>query len=238
MADEVASRLKALHDQLVADAPDRHDAASCAHCTPTLQEGASVTGTRTYTEEDLKAHVSAAVDQAVGDLRTQLTELRSSQEQAAIDQRIADAVAEALAPVTAQVTELQTKLDATTLEAAAEKARADELQAAVEKATTDAEIASRRDARLELVKAAAPGFKEEYLTANADRWAAMDEAEFAARIEEYKAASTGTPAGDALPTTSALQATTGDQGRTNGAPKSAVHALGQLRRSGVDVRTI
>jgi hypothetical protein len=237
MADEVTRRLKALHDQLVADAPDKHDAASCAHCTPTPQEGASVT-LKTYTEDEVRGQVAAAVDQAVGDLRTQLADLRSSQEQAAIEARIAEAVAEAVTPLSAQVTDLQTQLDAATLEAANEKARADGLQAAVEKAATDAEIASRKDDRLAKVKEAAPGFKEEYLTANAERWAAMEEAEFASRLEEYRAASTGVPAGDALPTTSALQATTGDQGRAGAGPKSAVHALGQMRRNGVDVRTI
>lgn len=199
-----------------------------------------MTGTRTYSEDEVRAQVSAAVDQAVGDLRTQLADLRSSQEQAAIETRISEAVAEAVGPLTAQVTDLQTQLDAATLEAASEKARADGLQADVEKAATDAEIAARRDTRLDQVKEAAPGFKEDYLTANADRWAAMDEAEFASRLEEYKAASTGAPAGDKLPTTSALQASTADKGRetATAGPKTAVHALGQLRRSGVDVRTI
>lgn len=195
---------------------------------------------RTFSEDEVRAQVTVAVDQAVGDLRTQLADLRSSQEQAAIETRIAEAVAEAVGPLTAQVAELQTQLDTATLEAAGEKARADSLQAAVEKAATDAEIASRKDDRLAKVKEAAPGFKDEYLTANADRWAAMEDAEFATRLDEYRAASNGAPAGDALPTTSALQATTGDQGRTGAATgsKSAVHALGQLRRNGVDVRTI
>lgn len=198
------------------------------------------TGTRTYSEDEVRAQVSAAVDQAVGDLRTQLADLRSSQEQAAVEARITEAVAEAVTPLTAQVTDLQTQLDAATLEAAAQTTRADGLQAAVEQAATDAVIASRRDERLAQVKEAAPGFKEEYLTANADRWAAMEEPEFASRLEEYRAASTGVPAGDTIPTTSALQASTFDKGRETaaGGPKSAVHALGQLRRSGVDVRTI
>lgn len=199
-----------------------------------------MTGTRTYSEDEVRAQVSAAVDAAVGDLRTQLADLRSSQEQAAVEARVTAAVAEAVAPLASQVTDLQTQLDGATLEAANEKARADGLQAEVEQAATDAVIASRRDARLDQVKEAAPGFKEDYLAANADRWAAMDDAEFASRLEEYKAASTGAPAGDKLPTTSALQATTFDKGReaAAGGPKSAVHALGQLRRSGVDVRTI
>src|SRR4051794_9110065 len=128
MADEVARRLKELHDQLLVGQPaGEHDAAACVQCTP-IQEGVSVG--KTYTEEELRAQVDLAVSQAVGDLRTQLDDLRASQEAAAIDERVSGAVATATAPLQAQVTDLQSKLDAAVLETAAEKARADQLEAA------------------------------------------------------------------------------------------------------------
>lgn len=198
-------------------------------------------GGRTYTDEELRAQVDTAVNSAVGTLRTELANLQASQEAAAIEERITTAVEAATAPLTAKVTELQSTLDAAVLETATERARAEALETAAAEATVAAEIASRRDARLALVKAAAPGFKEDYLTANTDRWAAMDEAEFAARLEEYAALSPlkAEGEGNGIPSTSALQATTGDvlaSGRPE--PKSPVSALAALRRQGVDVRTI
>lgn len=239
MADEVARRLKELHDQLLIGQPaGGHDAAACAQCTPNQEVPV---GGRTYTEEELRAQVDVAVNAAVGDLRTQLDALSASQEAAAIEERIRTAVAEATAPLTAQVTELQNSLDTAVLEAAAATTRAETAETAITAAATAAEVAARSEARLELVKAAAPGFSEEFLAANAERWAAMGDEEFAARIEEYKALSpaAGAPAGGGIPTTSALQATTGDVGAGGRKPAtSAVSGLAALRRQGVDVRTI
>lgn len=244
MADEVALRLRALHDQLVEAISEGsgHDVSACAQCTPIPQEGASVT--TTYTEDEVTTRVSRAVDDAVGEMRTQLADLRASQEAAQIEERVATAVEAAAAPLRTQVSELQTQLDAAVLEAAAATARVGELETAAAEAVRLGEIASRRDARLAAVREAAPGFDEAYLTANADRWAGMEDAEFATYIAEtrvvYEAAkaTAGTPAPKGLPTTSALQATTMDKGAGGGAPKqSAVSALATLRRSGVDVRT-
>lgn len=235
MADEVARRIKELHDELVAGQPaGEHDATTCAQCA--TQEGVPVG--KTYTEEELRAQLDVAVNQAVGDLRTQLADLQASQEAAAIEERVRTAVEAAASPLQAQVTELQTKLDAAVLETAAEKARADQLEAAVAEAARTAEVAARRDARLDQVKVAAPRFSQEYLAENAQRWAEMADEEFAERLVEYAALSGG-KVDDGPPTTSALQATTGDSGGTGRqAPKSAVASLAALRRQGIDVRTV
>lgn len=236
MADEVARRLKELHDQLVAGQPaGEHNAATCAQCA--TQEGVPVG--KTYTEDELRAQVDVAVSQAVGDLRTQLADLQASQEAAAIEERIRTAVEAATGPLQTQVTELQSQLDAAKLETAAAVTRAETAEAAVAEAARATEVASRRDARLAKVKEAAPGFDQAYLDANAQRWAEMAEEDFAERLVEYAAISGATPSDDGPPTTSALQATTGDQGAAGRQqPKSPRTELAKLRRQGIDVRTI
>lgn len=194
---------------------------------------------KTYTEEELRAQVDVAVGQAVGDLRTQLADLQASQEAAAIEDRIRAAVEAAAAPLQAQVTELQSKLDAAVLEAATAVTRAEAAEAAVAEAARATEVASRRDARLALVKDAAPGFDEAYLAENAQRWAEMAEEDFAERLLEYAAISGGKVDDGGPPSTSALQATTGDSGGPGRpAPKSAMANLAALRRQGIDVRTV
>lgn len=195
---------------------------------------------KTYTEEELRAQVDVAVNQAVGDLRTQLADLQASQEAAAIDERIRTAVEAATGPLQTQVAELQTQLDAAVLERAAAVTRAEAAEAAVSERDRAAEVASRREDRLAKVKDAAPSFDEAYLAANAQRWAEMAEEDFAERLLEYAALSGGkVEDDDGPPKTSALQATTGDKGGTGRqAPKSAVSSLAALRRQGIDVRTV
>lgn len=195
------------------------------------------------TEADTKAAIAAAVEAATAGLREELATFRASQEAAAVDERIATAVSEATEPLTTQVAALQADLDAATLAAAAEKTRADAAESATTEAARLVEVASRRDGRLAEVAAAAPGFDKAYLEANAERWAGMDEAEFASRIEEYKAASTGITAGarnnGPLPTTTALTAAVIDRGavRTGTGP-SALKELSALQRQGFDARRI
>lgn len=195
--------------------------------------------------DEAQAAIAAAVEAAAAPLRAELATLRASQEAAAIEERIAAAVSEATEPLATQVATLQADLDAATLAVAAEKTRADAAEAATAEAARLAEVASRRDERLAAVKAAAPGFDEAYLAANTDRWAGMDDAEFASRIEEYEAASVGASAPTArnngpLPTTTALTAAVIDRGavRTGTGPSSALKELSALQRQGFDARRI
>lgn len=238
MADEVARRLAELHAELVADLPEgEHDKSACAQCA--TQEGVPVG--KTYTEDELTAHVDAAVSRAVGDLRTQLADLQASQEAAAIEERVRTAVEAATQPLQAQVTELQGKLDAAELEKTAEKARADTAEAAIAEAQRSAEIATRTDARIAKVKeAVGERFGEDYLKENATRWAEMTEEAFEAQVKEYAALiGKGEEEGDDVPTTSALQATTTDTGAGGRqAPPSPVKALMALGRQGIDVRQL
>lgn len=192
--------------------------------------------------DDTKAQIAAAVEAASAPLRAELAALQASQEAAAIEERITAAVSEATEPLSVQVATLQAELDAATLAAAAEKERADAAEADKAETARLAEVASRRDGRLEAVKAAAPGFDEEYLSKNADRWAAMDDTEFAARIEEYEAASAGASplSNGPLPTTTALTAAVIDRGAaaTGTKPSSALRELSALQRQGFDARRI
>lgn len=208
-----------------------------------------MTGAATYTEADVQAQVRQAVDAAVGELRTELDQLRASQEEQQIATRIEDAVAAATASLSARVAELETALDAATVEAAGEKARADGLQVAIATATAEAEVAERRDTRLEAVKATGLPFKAEYLTANAQRWAEMDEAAFDAFLADCKEAA-GDQTNDGIPTTTALTAAVLDSG---GAPRGApgpngqrrpraisadIAKLARLRQQGIDIRKV
>lgn len=185
---------------------------------------------KSYTEDELRA----AVEAAVGDLRTELDGLRASaaeQETAAQTQTRID---EATAPLEAKVTELQAQLDAAVLETAAEKARADAFEAEKVAAAEAATLEARKDERLAKVKEVA-NFPADYLTANADRFVAMSDEDFEARLEEYRqiaAKATGT---EGVPASTALLAT-----REGGSPKSgsAVSDLFAMRRAGIDPRTL
>lgn len=195
---------------------------------------------KSYTEDELRGAVQAAVNLAVSEMRTELDSLKSeahaAETAAAVDARIAEAVA----PLEAKVVELQTQLDAAVLEAAAEKARADAFEAEKVAAAEAATLEARKDERLAKVKEVA-NFPEEYLTANADRFVAMSDEDFEARIEDYRqiaAKATGT---EGLPAKTALTATL-DGGSGGGAgggkPTSAVRDLFAMRRAGVDPRTL
>lgn len=184
----------------------------------------------TYTEDELRA----AVEAAVGGLRTELDGLRASAAEQETAAQTEVRITEAKAPLEAKVVELQTALDAAVLEAANEKARADSFEAEKAAAVEAATLEARKDDRLAKVKEVA-NFPETYLAANADRFVAMSDEDFEARLDEYRniaAKATGT---DGIPTTTALTAT-----REGEAPKagSAVRDLFAMRRAGVDPRTL
>jgi len=227
MADQRTPR--EIHDALLAEKPDAaaHDSAGCPICIGTSPlEGAPVN----YTEEELRA----AVEAAVGDLRTELDALKASAAEQETAAQTEVRLAEAKAPLEAKVIELQTALDAAVLEAAAEKTRADAFEAEKVAAAEAATLEARKDERLARVKEVA-NFPADYLTANSERFVAMSDEDFEARLEEYRqiaAKATGT---DGLPATSALLAT-----REGGSPKSgsAVSDLFAMRRAGVDPRTL
>lgn len=206
----------------------------------------------TYNDDQVRAMVTAAVAEATGPLRTEVERLRAAQEEEALTERITTAVAEAAEPLRTELASVRSQLDAAVLETAAEKARADGLVAEQAAAAQATEVAARRDARLQQVKDTGAPFTEKYLGDNAQRWAEMDEAAFAAALVDYASSA---PAGDGtntttVPTTTALTAALADtagpamaaaQGRPGTKPRHTsanISALGALRRQGIDIRNV
>ncbi len=217
--------LRERHDFLLENIPEgsSHDKAGCPIC---LSKESPVS---TYTEDELRV----AVDSAVADLRTELESLRASQEAQQIDERISTAVAEAKTPLETQISELQAKLDAAVLEAEAEKIKAEALEQEKIDAALAAEIEDRKSDRLEQVKAVAQ-FPEEYLTENADRFAAMSDEDFTARLDEYKQIAAKAPVTGLPATTRVLAAR---QTASTPEPTSVVRELFEMLQSGADPRT-
>ena len=240
---------KAMHDALLAEKPDdaTHDPAECAFCVMTDAEipaDAGDTGGSmpTYTEEDLKEAVAAAVKTATADLEAKVRDFEAAAEANETEQQLE----ELRQAHEAEKSELQAKLDEATLQAQNEKERADGIVSWLEeegvKAEEAATIAARKDERLAAVREAA-NFPDDYLDANADRWAAMSDEDFEARLGEYKVISGKTgegdgKGGDTLPTHTALHASRDERTTTKPTKAPAVKELFALRRSGVDVRTL
>jgi hypothetical protein len=243
--------LKDMHDALLADQPEgaEHDSETCTLCAmeattdpaPAGEPGGTM---KTYTEEEVKAAVQVAVDEAVAGLRAQVEELNAERAASESEQ----ALAELRDSFEAEKAELQAKLDEAVLQATTEKEAHDQLVAWLEgeakAAEESAAIEARREERLATAKAAAD-FPEDfvkYLEDSADRLAAMDDEEFTARVTEWAALAGGKPAkpsskDDKLPAETALHASR--EGRdAGGKPKSAVKELFEMRRSGIDPRTL
>ena len=230
----MTTTLKTLHDQLLLNQPDgaSHEAATCDFClaeaeiASDLTNGGSVSE-KTYTE----AEFNAAVSEVAG-LKAQLVELTAAIEASNIDAKIAEAVAE----VEAKASDLQSQLDAAVLEAQAAKEELAAKEAAEEAAKVAAqeaeELAARKDSRLAQVKEHA-SFPEEYLEANADRFAAMSDEAFEAALADWKAvAQKPASSTEEIPAVTAMTAA-----RSNDSEDVLSEVLG-LRGQGVDIRTI
>lgn len=194
----------------------------------------------TFTQEQVDAAVSKAVADATAPLQTKLAELESVSKESEVGKAVADAVA----PLNEQIADLQTKLDTATVE----KAAADEAKAAVEawwetaiaeKVEGDA-AAARKDERLAKLKEVAPEGAHAYLDENADRFAAMSDEDFTARIEEYGVVAKKEEApATFIPAATALQAAReGGAGGAGTQTGSMLGELSSLRRSLTDPRTL
>lgn len=158
---------------------------------------------KTYTQEELEAAVATAVEAATKSLSDEVADLRTDQEQAAVEARIAEVR-----------TELQAALEAA--EAAKEQAEAEATEAReaheglvsyltgeVEAAEAAAALAAKADERVAVVKEIAT-YTDEYLETRATRWAEMADEDFDAFVEDLKstveaakaAASDGSGAGN------------------------------------------
>ena len=229
----MSTTLKSLHDQLLLDQPEdaSHEADSCEFCIATAEiasdqnNGGSVSD-KTYTE----AEFTSAISEVAG-LKAQLAELTAAAEASNIDAKIAEAVAGS----EAKAAELQSQLDAAVLEAEAAKAEHIALVTQIAEteaaATAAAELAARKDERLVQVKEHA-SFPDEYVEANADRFAAMSDEAFEAALADWKAIGVKAPIVDGIPAVTAMTAA-----RSTDGSNPLAEVLG-LRAQGVDTRTI
>lgn len=235
----MSTTLQSLHDFMLEGKPEgaSHDASTCPFCVTGEVASATSNGgnvsDKTYTEQeinDLLAKVSG--------LEAKVTELTASSEATELDQRIAEAKAE----LETQVTDLQSKLDAAMAESGAHKKNYDELteylDTEVKAAAEAAALEGRKAERVEAVKEVA-SFSDEYLDANAERFAAMSDEAFAAAIEDWKVvaeAASAKPASEKkteLPAATAMTAA-----RDNTTDDNPLHEVLSLRSMGVDARTV
>jgi DNA repair exonuclease SbcCD ATPase subunit len=219
--------LRAMHDRLLVEQPEGavHDEDACPLCG---SEDDDTEGgwMATFSEEELQAAIEEAIDAATGPLKNRIAELEASQQQSEADSALTD--------LKAKIAELESQLDAAVLEASQAKEEKDNLQKAWddEKAEADAatELAARRDERLQKVREVA-SFPDDYLEKNADRFAAMSDEDFTARLEEWQTLASkqngGPPRRTAL--TAARQE---DDGTSN------LALLKEFRRTMTDPRTL
>jgi hypothetical protein len=172
--------VKAVHDLLVDMKPDgvSHSCPMCASEEP----GGPVT-TKTYTEDEVQAMVTAAVTKATSDLAAEIASMKESATAGEIDTKIA----EATKPINERVAELESQLEAKTVEAETAKAEAEGIKSWLqEQADADAATAARDErkaARLQQVKDAELNLKDEFLEAQADRWADLSDEAFADALQ-------------------------------------------------------
>lgn len=233
----MTNTLKELHDEMLARKPTdaSHDATRCMHCNGETASatasngGTAVADAKTYTEDE-----HAAVLAQVEALRTQVADLTKAAGASELDAKLAEVKAEN----DAKVADLQASLDTAILEASTAKTELQETVAYLEAenaAKVEAEAASaRKDERVSKVKEVA-SFPDEYLEANADRFAAMSDETFEAALADWAVVSKPGKSKDALPAATAM---TASASRSNSNDDNVLTEVLGLRGAGVDVRTI
>lgn len=226
-----------MHDLIVAALPEGSTAHVEADC-PVCGDEEPEAGLKTYTEDEFKAAVAEATQAATDALRQRVSELEGNQAQASIDA----AIAEAKAAADAQIAELQASLDAKVLEAKAASdalaARNAEIEAEKETARLAAEATARQEARVAEV-AAIVEFPEEHVTASAERWGAMSDADWATQIGEFKAIAARIPApGGVRRTAMTAAADTRPAGAAGRVASSELSEVLALRDQGINVRSV
>lgn len=175
------TNMQQLHDALMAQRPAgaSHDenCPLCAARNSGAPEGGNV---ETYTAEE----VEAVVAEATASLTARLAAMETAATESAVEARIAAFKAEA----EAEIAEVRTQLDTAVLEAGQARGELDAtvayLHEVAESEVQRAASAARKDERVSRVREVA-SFPDEYLDANADRFAAMSDEDFENRIAEW-----------------------------------------------------
>lgn len=181
-----------------------------------------------FSQDDLDAAVAAAT----GPLQKRLAELEAQVQET----EVGKAVAEAVATEAARTAELQTQLDkAEAARTAAENRLAETEQfwtQAIAEHQAAAELESRREQRIAQATDAGV-FAEDYVLANADRFAAMSDEDFNARLAEWALIASKAPA-TTTPATTALTASKTESTAT----ASQLGLLGELTTRRIDPRAL
>lgn len=231
------SALRELHDQMISEMPASasHEAADCPICTPQISEETGGNMSDTFTKDEVEARVAAAVAEAVSPLAAELDAIRSGEEAAAVEARIAEAKAESEAAVAA----LQAELDAKAIELEAKSQELAELVSLLEaeeaRLAEEAALAARIEERVAAVTEAG-AFSEEYVQENAARWASMDDEAFEVALADYKVLAEKAAAASSGSKIPAQTVMTAAREENNGG--SAVGKLFGLSRGGFDPRTM
>jgi len=230
--------LKDLHDRLLDERPSgaEHAADECPFCREVASDltnnGGNGVSDKTFTEDEVKSLVTAAVAEAVKPLQDEIASHKEASTEAETEAKIA-AIREELE---AKVEEIQKSLDEATLKAEAASVERDELVAFLdsekEKAEKEAETAKLREERTAKVAEVA-SFPEEYVKANTDRWASMEEDAFVALLEDYKAVAVK-PSEGGLPASTTMNASREE----NKSKLSVVREIIDLRNEGIDTRAV
>lgn len=226
--------LKALHDRLLDLKPDdaEHDRSTCSLCALEVIEDTTPGGSmpEAFSQEDLDAAVSAATDplqKRLGELEAQVQETE-----------VGRAVAEATEAKDAEISRLQQAVDAAEAARTAAEAKLTETEqfwtdtiAAQEAAV---ELAARKEQRV--AEATEAGvFSEDYIKDNGDRFAAMSDVDFKARMEEWRLIAAKT--GKATPTPARTALVASAQPSQPDSTKVLAY-IGELNERRVDPRTL
>lgn len=189
------SYLNDIHDMLLNEMPDGadHDTANCVICN-----NGNINNNIDHNSEeggDMKTYTEDEFTAAVAEAVAPLQAELEAIRTSQAQEEIEAHVAEAVITAEAKILELQAELDKAELRVAeAEKSR-DEIVAWLEGEVEAAEEAARLETlRTERLSAIkeVASFGDEYIEANLDRWVAMDDEVFASVLEDWKAVSTAT----------------------------------------------
>ena len=195
-------------------------------------EGVTMSGTYSQAELD------EAVATAVAPFEAKIKDFEAALTQSELEDRFVTEKA----GLESQIAELQAQLDSAVLAAEAAKNEKDSFVAWLEeeagKEAAALELARIKDERLSLVREVA-SFPEEYVDANADRWASLSEDDFGALVADWQAIASKTVVTETepvaeIPTATAMiasrEATTGS--------KSAISEIIGMTHVGQSLRNL
>lgn len=188
--------LRKEHDDLISTKPDTMSEGefaaliedhkpNCPFCND-IEQAQLIPGggdmEKTFSQEEL----DAAVEAAVAPIQAELASLKDSAEETEVDNRVAEAKAEA----DEKVAQIQKDLEDAVLEAANTKTELENVLAYLSSVKESAELAEWAEALRSHRKAQveeASNFDEKFIEANLDRWCAESDEDFDARVSEWAA---------------------------------------------------